>query len=388
MEIQPGRQGTLVVNLPGPAEYCSFRPAPLDAVLPLELDEETGLLLSKCSRKLGELVGMSRFVPNVEMFLTMYVRKEALMSAQIEGTQCTLDDVLDPASAHVIHGDVTEVVSCVDAIDYAVERMRDLPLCTRLLRETHKRLLKGTRGEEKTPGEVRTSQNWIGPRGGVLKDAPYVPPNVQDMQVALGDLDTFINNKQELDPIVKAALVHYQFETIHPFLDGNGRLGRLLITLSLINDGVLNGAVFYPSYQLKARRDEYYAWFMRVRRTGDFEGWVSFFSRCLLKSAEDAIASMEELVEVHRACQEAIQAQMGRGVSNGLRLLELIEEHPIIDSTLIVDRLGVSRTTAASLVRQFSELGILHPREDGRKRYRVYLFDRYLDVLRRGGDPL
>ena len=183
---------------------------------------------------------MLRFVPNASMYLAMYVRKEALLSAQIEGTQCTFDDILDPENVELAQRDVADVVNYIRATEYAVRRMNELPLCMRLLKEVHAELLSGTRGSEKNPGEVRSSQNWIGPAGCGLRNAAYIPPNVDDMHDALGELDKFINSDIAIDPIVKASLVHYQFETVHPFLDGNGRLGRLLITLSLMNDGALS----------------------------------------------------------------------------------------------------------------------------------------------------
>ena len=253
MKIEDNGQGFLRKNLAGELEYVSFVPAPLSKVASLDLSSDAVRLLSACSRKIGELEGMLRFVPNASMYLAMYVRKEALLSAQIEGTQCTFDDILDPSNVGLTRKDVSDVVAYVRATEYAVKRMQTLPLCTRILKETHEVLLEGTRGQEKNPGQVRTSQNWIGPAGCTLRDASFVPPNVDDMADALSEMEMFVNNEHGIDPIVKAALVHYQFETIHPFLDGNGRIGRLLITLSLMNDGILSGAIFYPSYQLKMR---------------------------------------------------------------------------------------------------------------------------------------
>lgn len=388
MHIETTRQGRLVSNLSGAMEYRSFRPAPILEVLPLNLSERVRLTLAACSRRLGEIAGMSRFVPNAEMYLTMYIRKEALLSAQIEGTQCTFDDVLDPSNTKALHRDIAEVVSYVNAMGYAVRRMADLPLCTRLLKETHAVLLQGTRGEDKSPGELRVSQNWIGPAGCTLRQAPYVPPNVEDMHEALSDLDKFINDGEGIDPIVKAALVHYQFETIYPFLDGNGRLGRLLITLSLINDGALPGAILYPSYQLKRRRTEYYQRLTDVRERGCYEEWVEFFADCLLASAEDAVSSMDKLVAVHTQSEKLVRERMGRSASNGLRLLEFAEEHPILDIPFATQALGLSRGTVSTLVKDFCEAGIFSVSDDGRQRYRVYTFDRYLDVLRADTDPL
>lgn len=388
MHIETTRQGKLVSNLSGAMAYQSFRPAPIPEVLPLHLGEQVRFTLAACSRKLGEIAGMARFVPNAEMYLTMYVRKEALLSAQIEGTQCTFDDVLDPNNSRAVHREVAEVVSYVNALNYAVKRMHEMSLCTRLLRETHEVLLKGTRGENKFPDEVRTTQNWIGPAGCMLREAPYVSPNVDDMRTALFDLDAFLNDREGIDPIVKAALAHYQFETIHPFCDGNGRLGRLLITLSLINDHALPSAVFYPSYQLKRRRSEYYQRLTDVRERGEYEAWVEFFADCLLASAEDAVASMDKLVRVHAAAEGLVRDRLGRSVSNGLRLLELAEAHPILDVPFATKVLGVSRGTAATLMKEFCEMGIFAVRDDGRQRYRIYTFESYLEVLRADTDPL
>lgn len=388
MEFVNNGQGCLKSNLTGELKYESFAPTQLKDISCLELPAETVTLLSACSRKLGELEGMLRFVPNSAMYLAMYVRKEALLSAQIEGTQCTFDDILDPANRELTQKDVSDVVAYVKATDYAVDRMRELPLCMRFLRETHEVLLEGTRGQEKNPGQIRTSQNWIGPTGCTLKDALYVPPNIEDMQDLLSEMEVFINAGQAIDPIVKAALVHYQFETIHPFLDGNGRIGRLLITLSLMNDGVLSGTIFYPSYQLKLHRSEYYEKLTKVRECGAYNEWIEFFCRCMLESAQDAIEAMDQLVTLKDANVSLINEQLGRSASNGQKLLELLEGNPIVDIGFIADQLGIARTTAGNLVRAFCDLGILVQQDTDRQRYRAYVYEGYLKILRQGGDPL
>lgn len=381
-------QGFLRKNLSGEAEYQSFVPAPLDSIVPIELSEEAIRLLGACSRKLGELEGMLRFVPNAQMYLAMYVRKEALLSAQIEGTQCTFDDILNPENTDLVQRDVADVVNYIKATEYAVKRMDDLPLCMRLLREVHSVLLSGVRGSEKQPGEVRSTQNWIGPGGATLKNATYIPPNVDDMNDALRDLERFINEANDVDPIVKASLVHYQFETVHPFLDGNGRLGRLLITLSLMNDHALSDAVFYPSYQLKLRRSEYYEHLMDVRENGAYAKWVRFFCDCLLASAEDAVGSLERLVSLHNSNTALINDSLGRSSVNGQRLLELLEGNPIVDVAFVAEKLDIARTTASNLVKDFVGLGILVQREKEKQRYRTFLYENYLAILRQGSDPL
>lgn len=389
MNITPGRQGTLRNNLSGDTAYQSFAPASLQDVVPtIKLNADQIDLLAAGSRKIGTLAGMARFVPNADMYLTMYVRKEALLSAQIEGTQCTFDDVLDPDNSTATHEDVADVVNYVQASDYAVERMRDLPLCMRLLREVHKVLLRGGRGSEKQPGEIRSSQNWIGPQGCDISSAFYLPPNVEDMKDALSDLDKFLNAGETIDPLIKAALVHYQFEAVHPFLDGNGRLGRLLITLSLINDGVLDSPLFYPSYQFKLNRRDYYDHLTAVREHGAFEEWIEFFCRCILDGADDAVKSLNQLVALHDQKTELIRDQFARAVPNALRLLDVLEGNPIVDVNFVRDKLGVSRGTAANLVKEFEAKGILQCKDDTRTRYRTYLYEDYLAILRQGSDPL
>ena len=388
MKLTENGQGFLRKNLSGEAEYLSYVPTPLNEIVPIELSEDVVRLLASCSRKLGELEGMLRFVPNAQMYLTMYVRKEALLSAQIEGTQCTFDDILNPENADLVKRDVADVVCYVKAMEYAVRRMNELPLCMRLLKEVHSVLLSGVRGSEKQPGETRVTQNWIGPGGVTLRDATYIPPNVDDMNDALYELEKFINEVDDVDPIVKAALVHYQFETIHPFLDGNGRLGRLLITLSLVNDRTLSDAVFYPSYQFKLNRAEYYERLMDVRENGSYTQWIGFFCACLLASAEDAVESLEQLVDLHNRDSELINVSLGRSSVNGQRLLGMLERHPIVDVSFVAEKLGVSRTTASNLIRQFVELGILEIREKGKHRYRTFLYEDYLAILRQGSDPL
>ena len=388
MQWTDNGQGFLRKNLSGEAEYQSFVPAPLDNVTPIDLSEETVRLLGACSRKLGELEGMLRFVPNAQMYLAMYVRKEALLSAQIEGTKCTFDDILNPENTELVQRDVADVVNYIKATEYAVERMNELPLCMRLLREVHTILLSGVRGSEKKPGELRSTQNWIGPGGSTLKNAAYIPPNIEDMNDSLRDLEKFINKAGDVDPIIKASLVHYQFETIHPFLDGNGRLGRLLITLSLMNDHALSAAVFYPSYQLKLRRSEYYEHLMAVRENGEYAKWVGFFCDCLLTSAENAVGSLERLVNLHNANTALINESLGRSATNGQRLLELLEGNPIVDVAFVVEKLDIARTTASNLVKDFVDLGMLVQREKEKQRYRTFLYEDYLGILRQGSAPL
>lgn len=389
MQIEENGQGTLRNNLSGKLAYYSFLPTPLQSLRQLNLTEETYRTLSTCSRKLGELEGMLYFVPNADMYLTMYVRKEALLSSQIEGTQCTFDDLLSPSQTQLHHKDVADVVNYVRAVDRGVELLKKMPLCTRLLRQVHAVLLDGVRGTEKNPGELRSSQNWIGPSGCTIATASFVPPNIEDLSNTLQDLERFINEPQvEMDPIVRAALVHYQFETAHPFLDGNGRLGRLLITLMLINDGVLHSCLFYPSFQFKKNRSEYYRQLTSVRERGTYEEWIEFFCASLLESAKDSVGSLKSLVDLHNRSTAAITENLGRTAANGQRLLSLLEERPILDTAFIAARLDIGRSTASSLVKSFEELGILRPLDESRQRYRQYGYEEYLSILREDAEPI
>ena len=381
MQIEENGQGTLRNNLSGKLAYYSFFPTPLQSLRQLNLTEETYRTLSACSRKLGELEGMLYFVPNADMYLTMYVRKEALLSSQIEGTQCTFDDLLSPSQTQLHHKDVADVVNYVRAVDRGVELLKKMPLCTRLLRQVHAVLLDGVRGTEKNPGELRSSQNWIGPSGCTIATASFVPPNIEDLSNTLQDLERFINEPQvEMDPIVRAALVHYQFETAHPFLDGNGRLGRLLITLMLINDGVLHSCLFYPSFQFKKNRSEYYRQLASVRERGTYEEWIEFFCNSLLESAKDSVGSLKNLVDLHNRSTATITENLGRTAANGQRLLGILEEHPIVDTAFIAAQLDIGRSTASSLVKSFEELGILRPLDESRQRYRQYGYEEYLSL--------
>lgn len=389
MQIEENGQGTLRNNLSGKLAYYSFFPTPLQSLRQLNLTEETYRTLSACSRKLGELEGMLYFVPNADMYLTMYVRKEALLSSQIEGTQCTFDDLLSPSQTQLHHKDVADVVNYVRAVDRGVELLKKMPLCTRLLRQVHAVLLDGVRGTEKNPGELRSSQNWIGPSGCTIATASFVPPNIEDLSNTLQDLERFINEPQvEMDPIVRAPLVHYQFETAHPFLDGNGRLGRLLITLMLINDGVLHSCLFYPSFQFKKNRSEYYRQLTSVRERGTYEEWIEFFCNSLLESAKDSVGSLKNLVDLHNRSTATITENLGRTAANGQRLLGILEEHPIVDTAFIAAQLDIGRSTASSLVKSFEELGILRPLDESRQRYRRYGHEEYLSILREDAEPI
>lgn len=387
--LQENRQGYLRSNLSGNQQYYSFVPTPLQDLIPqLTYSDELIALLGTTSSNLGELRGMLQFVPNAELYLAMYIRKEALLSAQIEGTQCTFDDILDPDQKDLMQQDVAEVISYIRATEYAQELSSSLPLCLRFFKQVHAQLLRNARGEHKLPGEVRSSQNWIGSGNSTIATAAYIPPNVEDMKEALNDLDKFINEEDSVHPLIKAALIHYQFETIHPFLDGNGRLGRLLITLSLINDKFLTTPSFYPSYQLKLNRTEYYQRLSDVRNMGKYEEWLLFFCNSINQSALDSLNSLRELVLLKQKTDERIKHNFLGNLANAQSLHDLILQHPIFDTTMVSNFLGVSRVTASKLIKSFEELGIIQQRDEDAQRYRIYIYDAYLNILRQGAEPL
>lgn len=250
-DTMENRSGKFVQNLYGDFAYRSFKPAPLPPNPPIELSCRLIKELLEANRKIAYLDGLATKIPNISLFISMYVRKEALLSSQIEGTQCTLDDILDPFLIENANLDVSEVLNYIKASEFAIDRLKTLPLCNRLIKETHEVLLSGVRGQEKNPGEFRNSQNWIGGQGSSLRNARYIPPNKEDMLEAMSDLEKYINYDETLDPLIQAALLHFQFETIHPFLDGNGRVGRLLVTLFLLKKKVLTLPALYISYYLK-----------------------------------------------------------------------------------------------------------------------------------------
>ncbi|MBQ9207307.1 MAG: Fic family protein [Treponema sp.] len=377
------RSGMVVQNLSGEMAYFSFKPTPLPPEPPVEISPPMLSLLIEANRKVAYLDARSDKIPNVNLFLSMYIRKEALVSSQIEGTQCTLDDVLDPENEENANIDVGEVINYITATDFAIDRLEHLPLCMRLLKETHAVLIRGVRGSDKTPCEFRTSQNWIGGQGSTLKNARYIPPSVDDMKTALSQLEQFLNSADTLDPLIEAALIHYQFETIHPFLDGNGRIGRLLITLFLMQKKIISKPILYISCFLKMNRVEYYDRLSEVRRSGNYEQWILFFLQMILETANDALESINELEELHRKNIAWIETIPARTRDNALRLFEYVEAKAIIDTTKTADALGLSYNTTAKTIEVLHKFGILEPSAK-RGKASLYSYTDYLDILRRG----
>ncbi len=376
------RAGYYKTNLSGEMAYKSFVPNALPPVPPIEPSEEMVSLLVKANSQLAVLESIATRIPNVDLFVSMYVRKEALMSSQIEGTQASLEDVLDPMVESNTNRNVADVVNYIKATEFAVKRLGELPLCNRLIKETHKVLMSGVRGEEKNPGEFRRSQNWIGGQGSTLKNARYIPPSPEDMIEAMSDLEKYMNADDDLDALVRAALIHYQFETIHPFLDGNGRVGRLLITLFLMEKNVLTTPALYISYFLKKNRVEYYDRMTEVRAKGNYEQWVKFFLRALLESAEDAIATIDELVALHNKNVYLI-SKMGRASKNAMAVFRYMESNPIIEIQKTSEALEIAYNTTASAVNRLVDAGIL-AQTTNVNRNRTFAYEKYLAVLRKG----
>ncbi len=376
------RAGTLVGNLSGEMAYESFRPAPLPPNPPIEVSGELLTKLIDANKKIATLEGLSSRIPNMGLFVSMYVRKEALLSSQIEGTQCTLEDILNPLIEENTNRDVSDVVNYIRATEFALERLKTLPLCNRLIKETHAVLLESVRGQEKNPGEFRYSQNWIGGQGSTLKNARYIPPNPEDMLTAMSDLEKYINSDDTLDPLIQAALIHYQFETTHPFLDGNGRVGRLLITLFLMEKGILSTPALYISYYLKMNRIEYYDRMTQVRRTGDYEQWISFFLQAFADSAEDAIHTIDRLTALHDKSTKLFDSLTKRQRTSVLKVFSYLESNPIIDIQKTATTLEMSYNTVSKVVSILIEDGILKQTDKSGKA-KIYSYTEYLDILRK-----
>ncbi len=365
-----------------PSGYRAFIPAPLPPEPPLDIDAELQGLLSQADQAIGRLDGITEILPNPDLFVAMYVRREAVYSSQIEGTQSTLEDVLtyelDP-QARQLPNDVEEVVKYVRAMNYGLNRLSSLPLSLRLIREIHRELLEGVRGAERMPGEFRTSQNWIGPANAPLSQATFVPPPVPDMNAALDNLEEFLHSGADLPALIQAGLAHAQFETIHPFLDGNGRVGRLLITFLLMHRGVMHRPLLYLSYYLKQNRSEYYDRLMAIRRSGSWEGWMKFFLRGVAETADGAVAIARQILRLREEHRALLHAHDMSGYE--LRLLDLLFEWPLVNVYRVQDLLGLQQYgTANRLIKRLVDLQLLEQVTD-RPRNRIFRYTPYWQLF-------
>jgi len=369
-----------------PAGYRAFIPEPLPPRPPVRLDGELRVLLSQADRALGRLDGSVLTLPHPDLFVFMYVRKEAVLSSQIEGTQSSLQDVL-AAEAKILHrglpSDVREVLNYINAMHYGLERLETLPVSVRLIREIHERLLKGVRGSRLAPGELRRTQNWIGPGGCSLSEATFVPPPPGMVAQALSDLERFLHQRDDLPLLVKIALAHAQFETIHPFLDGNGRVGRLLITFLLCERGVLHKPVLYLSHYFKRHRQAYYERLQAVRDVGDWEGWLAFFLQGIAEVARQATETARRILQLREIHREAITEHLGRAAGNGHRILETLYERPILSVNDVKDLTGTSFAAANQLVARMVDLGLL-VEITGQARNRRFRYEPYVQLFADG----
>lgn len=372
------RAGQYITALGGVVSYKAYKPNPLPPFPKIEMDTEMVTLLSKAHNYLGKLDMMSELIPDMNMFLSAYVRKEALLSSQIEGTQATLEDVLNPNVDIAVNLEVTDVINYVNALNFAIEKMKELPICNRLLCETHRVLMQGVRGQEKNPGEFRHSQNWIGASNSNLKTARYIPPTVEDMQTAMSDLEKFIND-YDMDILLKTALIHYQFETIHPFLDGNGRIGRMLITLILLANGILHRPVLYLSLYLKTNRIEYYDRLSEVRTKGNYEQWIKFFLHGIIETCEDGIKTIESINSLIKMDEK----KLVKKTETISKVFDYIKEHPIITIGGAATALNLSFNGVSNAVKKMVEVNILKEMTT-KARDRVFEYTSYIDILKSG----
>ncbi|MCD4702406.1 MAG: Fic family protein [Candidatus Aegiribacteria sp.] len=366
-----------------PQGYRVFIPESLPPDPPIRISGSLQEQLSKADRALGRLDGSILTLPNPDLFVFMYIRKEAVLSSQIEGTESSLQDVLaaearllNPGQPH----DVGEVVNYVHAMNYGLERLDDLPVSTRLIREIHSILLDGMRGSHLTPGDIRTTQNWIGPRDCTLAEATFIPPPPIEIPRLLSEFERFLHSDTGLPLLVKIGLAHAQFETIHPFLDGNGRVGRLLIAFLLCEKKVLSKPVLYLSFFLKKHRDEYYDQLQRVRDVGTWEDWLSFFLKGVEEVSIQATNTARRIITLREKHRSLITDKFGRAAGNGHRVLEKLYTVPIVSVHEVQQLIGTSYPAANDLVTRLVKADIL--REiTGQIRNRRFIYREYVDIF-------
>ena len=379
MKLETDRAGVLKRMQ---SDYECFVPHDLK-YLKFNIDEELQNLINRAYLLLGRLDGMATTLPDINLFVSMYVQKEAVISSQIEGTQASLIDVLQKDRKNEKIKDTEEIVNYIKATNYAFKRLEELPLCMRLIKETHSILLSGVRGNEKSPGEFRKSQNWIGYAGCKLNTASFVPPAPGEMEKSLTDLEKYIHENSFIPNLIKIALIHYQFETIHPFLDGNGKMGRLLIVLFLKERGLIEYPVLYLSYFFKKNRNRYYELLNNVRIKGGFEEWIKFFIEGICEISEDAISSIQKIIELKKADIEKIRNIPKGNISNLLLIYDYLLRHPFLETEDIRRLSDLSKPTVNKLLETLIELEILELVEE-KKRYKQYVYRKYVDILSEG----
>lgn len=381
MEQQSDRAGRYVLQ---PEGYAAFVPNPLPPEI--RYDSELQSLLSAADRAMARLDGMSRVLPNPDLFIAMYVKKEALLSSQIEGTMASLRGVLEVEASLETGEDLNEigeVINYIDAMRYGLETVRTEPISVALIREIHWLLLRNTRGADRFPGEIRRDQNYLAPPGATsIREAVYVPPPPREVGPALAELEAFIQKDDQIPPLVRIALIHSQFETVHPFLDGNGRIGRLLISFYLCWKGILSRPLLYLSFFLKRNREEYYAHLNAVRTEGAYEDWLAFFLRGVVEVSQEAERSAQEIIALRESVVDRLLSH-DIGGAGAVRLAYALFERPIVTAGDVTRLLGLSQPAANALVNRFVAAGILRE-TTGKQRYKRYEFREYLEILERG----
>lgn len=361
-------------------QYKSFLPSYINQGWTWD-DPRINVLLEKATQALGELNAFSRIVPNVDLFISMHILKEANTSSRIEGTKTEIDDVVKEADAIVPEkrDDWQEVQNYVRAMNEAIQHLDSLPLSLRLIRRTHEILMSNVRGEQKTPGEFRTSQNWIG--GSSLADAAYIPPHVNDMPDLLDDFEKFLHNNDIMVPhLIRCALAHYQFETIHPFQDGNGRIGRLLITLYLVSNDLLLKPTLYLSEFFEKHRGQYYDALTRVRESNDINHWIRFFLQAIIDTSEKGKETFESILRLHRSTENNL-VKLGRRAENARKLLMHLYQSPVVSIKQVQDLLNLKYVTANQLVNSLVKMNLLNE-TTGYSRNRIFIFQSYINTFR------
>jgi len=375
------RSGTYIKQ---PTGYRAFIPAPLPPKPAVRIEGELQNLLSRSDMALARLDGVAQILPNVDLFIAMYVKKEALLSSQIEGTQASLDDLFAYESGDKLENlnDVTEVVNYVKEMNYGIDRLQTLPMSLRLIKEIHATLLEGVRGSERLPGEFKKSQNWIGPPGCTLNEASFIPPPPHEAVEAMGALEHYFHGRPTLPVLIDCALIHYQFETIHPFLDGNGRMGRLLITFFLYWKEVMHKPLLYLSYYFKRSRQEYYDRLNMVRDTGNYEQWVDYFLKGVIDIAGSAMATARQILELQSNHRRLLwEKKISSPIAVGI--LEQLFYTPAVSVGQLAGRFGISYQAASTIVLQLEKAGILRE-TTGRKRDKRFVYSDYLNILSEG----
>ena len=364
--------------------YSAFIPKPLPPEPPVDLVGQLQVLLSQADRAVGRLDGSIETVPNPNLIVYMYVRKEAVLSSQIEGTQSSLQDVLvAEAGAQPRSSDVGDVVNYINAMNHGLSRLETLPVSLRLIREIHEKLLRNVRGSHLTPGELRRTQNWVGPPGSTLAEAVFVPPPPHEVAQHLSDWERFLHDDSGLPLLIKIGLAHAQFETIHPFLDGNGRVGRLLITFLLCEAGVLTKPVLYLSHHFKAHRSEYYERLQAVRDQGAWEAWLEFFLQGVVAVSQQATETSRAVLQLRERHRKVITDELGRAAGNGHRVLERLYDTPFVSVNSVADVIGTTYQAANDLVSRLEAAGILEE-ITGNQRNRQYWYRDYVYLFTRG----